>query len=160
MIAAAGIAPIIAVLPTFVEAASGSLPPLAAGQSLAIALGIPSVPDLRDVGGYKTSDGAIVAHGLAYRSDTSYPMSSNDIRALERLGLKNDYDLRTNSEAKVKPDRMPSGVHYHLLNVLADAKSAAPAELEALMHEPRKANAALGGGRIESLFKEAYREFI
>ena len=144
----------------FAQTPTGSLPKLAPGQSLGRALDIPTVPNLRDVGGYKTQDGAIVARGLAYRSDTFNPMSPEDIKKLERVGLKNDYDLRTTSEVKVKPDQMPPGVQYHLLNVLADAKSAAPAELEALMHEPKKANVVLGGGKIEALFMEAYREFI
>ena len=151
---------VTACLPAFAGTLTGSLPQLAAGQSLGRALDIPTVPNLRDVGGYKTQDGAIVARGLAYRSDTFNPMSPEDIKKLERVGLKNDYDLRTTSEVKVKPDQMPPGVQYHLLNVLADAKSAAPAELEALMHEPKKANVVLGGGKIEALFMEAYREFI
>jgi protein-tyrosine phosphatase len=51
-------------------------------------------------------------------------------------------------------------VQYHQLNVLADAKSASPAELEALMHHPKKANETLGGGKIEAMFMEAYREFV
>ncbi|MEJ2058525.1 MAG: tyrosine-protein phosphatase, partial [Desulfofustis sp.] len=55
--------------------AAGTLPQLPPGQSLGIALGIPTVPNLRDIGGYKTRDGAIVARGLAYRSDTFNPMS-------------------------------------------------------------------------------------
>ena len=149
-----------ACIPAFAETPIGSLPQLAAGQSLGRALDIPSVPNLRDVGGYKTLDGVTVARGLAYRSDTFNPMNPEDLKRLERVGLKNDYDLRTTSEAKVKPDQMPPGVQYHLLNVLADAKSAAPAELEALMHEPKKANTVLGGGKIETLFMGAYREFI
>ncbi len=88
--------------------------------------------------------------GLAYRSDTFNPMSTEDIKKLERIGLKSDYDLRTTAEIEAKPDQMPAGVRYRLLNVLADAKSAAPAELEALLHEPKKANVVLGGGRIEA----------
>jgi len=135
-------------------------PELAPGQSLGIALGIPPVPNLRDVGGYQTRDGATVARGLAYRSDTFYPMSAEDKKKLEVLGLKYDYDLRTTAEVKLQPDEMPAGVRYELLNVLADAKSAAPAQLEALMHDPPKADKVLGGGKIDDLFIEGYREFV
>jgi protein-tyrosine phosphatase len=142
------------------ETSAGAVPELPPGQSLGIALGIPTVPNLRDVGGYRTRDGATVARGLAYRSDTFNPMSPEDIKKLARLVLKNDYDLRTAAEAKAMPDEIPAGVRYHLLNVLADAKSAAPAELEALMHDPKKANTELGNGRIEALFMEGYREFV
>jgi protein-tyrosine phosphatase len=144
----------------YAQTPAGALPQLAPGQSLGLALGMPTVPHLRDVGGYKTRDGATVARELAYRSDTFYPMTAGDDRKLEILRLKNDYDLRTTAEAKAEPDEMPPGVEYHLLNVLADAKSAAPAELEKLLHEPKKANVALGGGKIEALFEEGYREFI
>jgi protein-tyrosine phosphatase len=134
--------------------------PLAPGQSLGIYLGIPTVPNLRDVGGYLTKDGATVTRRLAYRSDTFNPMDAEDIKKLERIGLRNDYDLRTIAEVNVRPDEMPPGVHYHLLNVLADAKSAAPAEIEALLHDPKKADVVLGGGKVEALFMEGYREFI
>jgi protein-tyrosine phosphatase len=137
-----------------------SLPQLAPGQSLGNALEISTVPNLRDVGGYRKRDGATVARGLVYRSDTFNPMSSGDMKKLEQIGLKNDYDLRTTAEVRVKPDQVPPGIQYHLLNVLADAKSAAPAQLEALLHQPKKANAVLGGGRVEAMFTEGYREFV
>jgi len=146
--------------PALAGSAGGILPQLPPGQSLGIALGIAPVPNLRDVGGYQTADGVTVARGLAYRSDTFNPMNAGDIGKIERVGLKNDYDPRTTAEVKAKPDEIPAGVKWHLLNVLADAKSAAPAELEALMHDPKKANAALGNGKIEALFMEGYREFI
>lgn len=151
---------VVAFAVVLAETPQGSLPQLAPGQSLGIALGIATVPNLRDVGGYTTQDGMTVARGLAYRSDTFNPMSAGDISELERLELKDDYDLRTPAEAKAKPDELPPGVRYHLLNVLADAKSAAPAEIEALIHDPKKANTELGGGEIEELFMQAYREFI
>ena len=147
-------------LPVTAQTPAEALPKLAPGQSLGIALGIPPIPNLRDVGGYTTREGAVVARGIAYRSDTFNPMNTSDIRKLELLKLKNDYDLRTTLEAKERPDQMPPGVHYELLNVLADAKSSAPAELEALLHDPKKANAVLGGGKIEEMFENAYREFI
>jgi protein-tyrosine phosphatase len=147
-------------LSALADTPAGTLPQLAPGQSLGRALDISAVPNLRDVGGYKTRDGSTVAHGLVYRSDTFNPLGPDDIKRLGRIGLKNDYDLRTTAEVKVKPDQIPPGVRYQLLNVLADAKSAAPAQLEALLHQPKKANAALGGGKIETLFIEGYREFV
>ena len=151
-----------AIFPSATLAQTGAVgpPQLEAGQSMGRALGIASVPNLRDFGGYRTYDDGIVARGLVYRSDTFHPMSDADVTRLESLGLRNDFDLRTTAEVKAKPDRIPPGVHYQMLNVLADAKSAAPAEIEALMHEPKKANAALGGGKIEKMFTDAYREFI
>jgi protein-tyrosine phosphatase len=142
------------------QTSATELPQLEPGESLGLALGISAVPNLRDVGGYKTGDGSTVARGLVYRSDTFHPMRDEDIAKLETLSLRNDYDLRTKAEVEAKPDQISAGVQYHLLNVLADAKSAAPAKIEALMHEPKKANAALGDGKIEATFKEAYREFV
>jgi protein-tyrosine phosphatase len=144
----------------FAQTPPGALPQLAPGQSLGLALGMPTVPNLRDVGGYQTRYGKTVARGIAYRSDTFNPMSTEDIRKLKLLALKNDYDLRTNAEVKAMPDELPHGVKYHLLNVLADANGAAAAELEALLHQPKKANVVLGGGKIETMFEQAYREFI
>jgi hypothetical protein len=45
---------------------AGTLPQLPPGRSLGIVLGIPTVSNLRDVGGYKTCNGAIVERRLAY----------------------------------------------------------------------------------------------
>ena len=44
--------------------------------------------------------------------------------------------------------------------MLADEKGAAAAELEALLHRPKKANVVLGGGKIEAMFMQVYRAFI
>lgn len=147
-------------MPEAARVPAGALLQLPPGQSLGIALDISAVPNLRDVGGYTTAAGAEVVRGLAYRSGAFNPMSAEDITKLERLGLKNDYDLRTTEEARARPDEMPAGVRYTSLNVLGGATSAAPAEIEALLHEPQKANVVLGGGRIDALFIEAYREFV
>jgi protein-tyrosine phosphatase len=129
---------------------------LAPGESL----GVASVPNLRDAGGYMTSNGSVVRRGLAYRSSGLNPISPDDTEKIARLGLKTVFDLRTAEEVKTRPDELPTGVRRVWLNVLADAEGAGPAMLEKLLRDPKEANAALGGGKVEAMFEQAYRDFI
>ncbi len=126
------------------------------GQSL----GIASVPNLRDIGGYINKEGKTVASGVVYRSNQLNPVSDEDMKKLAALGLKNDYDLRTEAEITNAPDEIPSGVEYISLNVLADAKQSSAAMLGKLLHMPKEANEKLGGGKIDAMFLEGYREFV
>jgi len=123
-------------------------------------LGIASVPNLRDLGGHKTRDGATVTRGLVYRSNQLAPISPGDMKKLAQLGLENDYDLRTEAERTALPDQLPPGVNNVWLNVLADHSESGPAQLLALMQNPKQANVALGGGKVEAMFEESYREFV
>jgi len=126
------------------------------GQSL----GIASVPNLRDLGGYKTSDGATVASGLVYRANQFSGISPDDMEKIAGLEIKNAYDLRTAEEREKRPDELPPGVNHVVVDVLADSPQAGPAQLEKLMEDPKTANAELGGGKVEALFQESYREFV
>jgi protein-tyrosine phosphatase len=126
------------------------------GQSL----GIASVPNLRDLGGYQTASGAPVAVGLVYRSNQLSGITPEDMEKIAALGLEVDYDLRTSDEKDARPDELPEGVEYVWLDVLADSPQAGPAMLEKLMVNPEEANAALGGGQAEEGFKASYREFV
>jgi len=130
------------------------------GGSLGLALGVPAVANLRDVGGYRARDGRAVARGLVYRSNAFIGMSAEDIKKIEPLGLKNDYDLRVTAEAKAAPDELPPSVRHHLLNVMADVKPAALPDFNALLRKPKEANVVLGDGKVEALFIAGYREFI
>jgi len=127
-----------------------------AGRSL----GIPSVANLRDLGGYRTRDGAMVASGLVYRSNQLSGIAPADMQALVRLGLRTAFDLRTAAEREARPDELPPGVDYVVLDVLADAPGAGPAMLEKLMQDPPAANAALGSGKAEAAFRDSYRQFV
>jgi len=66
-------------VPAHAQAPVDKLPQLAPGQSLGVALGLPTVPNLRNVGGYATRDGKTVARGIADRSDSFNPMSAEDL---------------------------------------------------------------------------------
>jgi len=131
-------------------------PKVEPGQSL----GIASVANLRDLGGYKTKDGKTVAKGLVYRSNQLYQISPGDMKKLANLKLKSAYDLRTAEERKKRPGEVPPGVNYIWLNVLADSPQSGAAHLEELMQDPKKANAELGGGKAEAAFQQGYREFV
>jgi protein-tyrosine phosphatase len=135
---------------------SDNEPELEPGQSL----GIVSIPNLRDMGGYKTANGDTIARGLVYRSNQLFNISENDMLLLAKLNLKNDFDLRTADERDKKPDELPVGVNNVWLDVLADDPTSGPANLIGLLQDPPQANIELGGGQVEEKFKEAYRQFI
>jgi protein-tyrosine phosphatase len=123
-------------------------------------LAIPSIPNLRDVGGYTTQDGSVVQRGVAYRSNQLNPIAPDDMKKLAALGLKNDFDLRAAGEREAKPDQLPAGVKNVWLNVLADAKDTKPAEVEEMLHAPKAANETLGNGKGAAKFIDAYRQFV
>jgi len=129
-------------------------------QKPGLSLGIVSVPNLRDMGGYKTVDGATISRGLVYRSNQLNSISESDMILLAELNLKNDYDLRTASERNKKPDELPAGVKNVWLDVLADDPTSGPANLITLLSDPLQANNELGNGQVENKFKDAYRQFI
>jgi protein-tyrosine phosphatase len=128
----------------------------AAGEAIAVA----SVPNLRDVGGWPTRDGRTVRRGLAYRAVTLHWLADGDMAAVEALGLRTVYDLRTESERSAEPDRAMDGVERVVVDVLADSQDAAPAGLVAVLSDPKQADELLGDGKAETLFAGAYREIV
>lgn len=142
------------------ETATVAAEPLPPGSSLGKALGLAAASNLRDLGGYEAADGRRVRHGLLYRSDVFNPLGPEDQQKLAGLGLKRDYDLRTTAEIEQQPDQLPPGIEYVHLDVLADERDAAPAQLGALLGDPKKATQELGGGKIEALFIKGYRSFV
>jgi len=134
------------------DSATGTQP----GQSL----GIASIPNLRDLGGYETSDGKSIKRGLVYRSNQLSGISPEDMQNLAALGLQGSYDLRTTEEREARPEELPPGVNYIVVDVLEDSPGAGPAQLEKLMGDPKAANVELGGGQVEAGFQESYREFV
>jgi protein-tyrosine phosphatase len=125
-----------------------------------LSLGIASVPNLRDLGGYETNAGATVDRGLVYRSNQLAGISTEDMEKIAKLNLKNDYDLRTETERTPLPDELPPGVNNIWLDVLKDATGSAPTNLLALLQDPEQGNKELGDGKIEAVFIASYRDFV
>lgn len=123
-------------------------------------LGIASITNLRDIGGYKTTNGATISRGLVYRSSQLYNISPDDMLLLAKLNLKNNFDLRTATERSAKPDELPVGVNNVWLNVMADYSTSGSVNLAELLSDPQKANKELGDGKVEEMYKKGYRQFI
>ncbi len=124
------------------------------------ALGIASVPNLRDVGGVGTRSGRLVRTGLLFRSGAPRGLAGADLEAFRRLGIRWVYDLRGRHERQLAPDSLPPGTGYVSADVLADWAEGGPDRLFALFEDPDAARRELGGGRAEALWIEQYRRLV
>jgi protein-tyrosine phosphatase len=127
-----------------------------AGQDL----GIASAPNLRDVGGYATRDGATVRTGLLYRSTALNRLTDEDAAAIDRLGIRTIYDLRTAFERTAEPDRLPPGVEYVVADVVDSHAIGSPTHLFGLLDSPDAAREALGDGKGTQIWMEHYRLLV
>ncbi len=126
------------------------------GASIAVA----SLPNLRELGGWQTAGGGRVRRGLLYRSTALGKLSDADLELVGALGLRCVYDFRTEAERTDEPDRVPAGAEYVVVDVLADAPGAGPAQLLAVLGDPPKAAEMLSGGKAEALFEHGYRQLV
>jgi protein-tyrosine phosphatase len=118
------------------------------------------MPNLRDVGGYVTRDGARVRTGLVYRSMALDRLEGPDAAAFAALGVRTVYDLRTAHERTSAPDRLPPGTAYVVADVIGDKVVGSPAHMLTLLADPDVAQQALGGGRGRAMWIEHYRDFV
>ena len=98
------------------------------GGALAVTkrdLGLASNPNLRDIGGYRTTDGQWVRMGVVYRSQ-ALSLPAADLAVVDTLGITGAYDLRTPTEIAATPDVVPAGAAYLSLNVLGRDSPAIP----------------------------------
>ena len=126
------------------------------GHSVAI----PSVPNLRDLGGWPTQDGGHVRWGLLYRSTELGRLAGADMAAFAALGIRSVFDLRTEAERTAQPDRLPPGTEHVVADVFKGSVDAVPAQLFKVATDPKAAEDLLGGGKGQTLFEMGYREIV
>ena len=132
---------------------TGSTP--APGASIAVA----ALPNLRELGGWPAAGGR-VRRGLLYRSTALGKLTDADLEQVGAIGLRRVYDFRTEAERTAEPDRVPVGAEYVVVDVLADAPGAGPAQLLAVLGDPPKAAEMLSGGKAEAMFEHGYRQLV
>jgi protein-tyrosine phosphatase len=118
------------------------------------------VANLRDLGGWRTRDGAEVRGGRLFRSAGLGFATEGDVAELGRLGIRTVVDLRTAGERTAQPDRLPDAARVVVADVLADFADSLPAHMYDLLQDPVRATAALSGGRAEALLVGAYEQFV
>ena len=121
---------------------------------------IAGLPNLRDLGGWTTADGRRVTAGRVFRSTALDRLDDQGLHAVAGLGVRTVVDLRTETERKTMPDRLPGDVAGVICDVLGDAPDAAPAQLPRIMADPKSAAQTLGGGQAEAMFERGYRELV
>lgn len=119
-----------------------------------------TLPNLRSLGGWVTTDGRRVRDGVLFRSTDLSRVSGADLEALEGLGLTTVFDLRTEAERTQRPDVALPGVEEVVLDVLADDTDAAPSDMVTFLEEPHRAMAVLEDGKAEALLRRAYEQLV
>ncbi len=80
----------------------------------------PSLSNVRDLGGWSTTDGHTVQYGLLYRGDEMnnlHTISTADITTLRNLGIAADLDLRTDDEAAdITASPLGTDIDYRRVN--------------------------------------------
>jgi protein-tyrosine phosphatase len=123
-------------------------------------IGIPSVPNFRDIGGYPTADGGRVRRGQLYRSTELDHLGGDDLETFAALGIRTVFDLRTRHERADQPDVVPPGTEQIVCDVYQDLQSDTPGQLLRALGDPAAAREMLGGGRALELFENGYRDLV
>ncbi|GEE01339.1 aldo/keto reductase [Gordonia spumicola] len=124
---------------------------------------VPSLVNLRGLGGWTAADGRTVRPGLLYRSADFRPLTADDADDFAALGVRTVYDFRSAAEREASPDPTFDGASNVGLDVLADSSMAVPANLAEFFSDPElvaKAGEQLGGGRAVAAITSTYRDLV
>ena len=80
-------------------------------------LNFEGIHNLRDLGGYATTDGHRLRWGKLYRSANFAEASPADLAALSQLGLATFIDLRSGLEKEEEPNRLPTPLPFELVEI-------------------------------------------
>ncbi len=109
-------------------APSGRGGPVVAGERN---LGLRGARNFRDLGGYVAAGGARTRWGRVFRSD-ALVLEESDLETFVELGLRAIYDLRSDAERDITPNRLPAGdLIVELLPLISNANT--PPEIDAML---------------------------
>jgi protein-tyrosine phosphatase len=119
----------------------------------------PVAPNMRDLGGWQARGGR-VRSGLVFRSGALMGVQGDQNAVLASHGIRNVYDLRTDSEREVTPDRLPPDIDHIVVDIFRDLGDFGPARLINAMSDPKMVDRLLGTQDTTARFEMTYRSMI
>ncbi|MEV5836787.1 tyrosine-protein phosphatase [Nocardia sp. NPDC052112] len=139
-------------------------PPMATAEptveSAAARIELQGAVNVRDIGGYRTYDGAKVKSGKAIRSDSLEKLTDSDVQKLGGLNLKAVVDLRTSAEVQfMGADKVPAGVQT-VARPIDDTGLFQQMMAAIQSRDPQKQEELLGNGKAEEIMGRVYTSFL
>lgn len=121
---------------------------------------LPTLANLRDLGGWTGADGAHVVSGVLYRSTKLAGIDEADTEQLVDRRVQTVIDLRTKGERDAEPDPQIPDATNVFLDVFQGSEMAASADLRDLLKHPREVTTALSDGKAAEFMSVAYRDVV
>ncbi|WP_256666861.1 tyrosine-protein phosphatase [Nocardia cyriacigeorgica] len=116
--------------------------------------------NVRDLGGYRTYDGATVKSGKAIRADALAGLTDRDVATLGGRNLKSVVDLRTPGEVQfMGADRLPPGVPL-VARPIDDTGLFTQMMQVIQSKDPNRQQEVLGNGGAERIMHGVYASFL
>lgn len=115
--------------------------------------------NVRDIGGYRSSQGLVVARGRLFRGDSLSQLTRLDTERLDDLVLRTVIDFRTPGEVLLGgTDRLPYGIEFASMPVSGGDLGAVYELIASGDHERQQRE--LGDGRAAELMVDINRGFV
>jgi len=85
-------------------------------------------PNFRDMGGYQSADGHFVRWGILYRSGVLSFLTSEDVKILQKLGIRLVCDFRSKQESEEAPETWESSLNVEHMSLPIGNQPAASKE--------------------------------
>lgn len=129
-------------------------------DSVAARIELQGAVNVRDIGGYRTYDGAKVKSGKAIRSDSLEKLTDSDVQKLGGSNLKAVVDLRTPAEVQfMGADKVPAGVQT-VARPIDDTGLFQQMMAAIQSRDPQKQEELLGNGKAEEIMGRVYTSFL